>query len=103
MAIITGGGAARKDNRKTFRARGAKVFIVDLNKEILVKASYELDHENLSFFVDDISKANDTNKYVVHTLEVHGKTNIFFSNAGIEGTTKPIAEYPDEVLIRSYR
>ncbi len=99
VAIITGGaGGIGKATAKLFLEEGAKVVIVDLDKEVLEKASYELDHENLSFCVADVSKAKDVEKYVMETLEVHEKIDIFFNNAGIEGRIRPIAEYPDEVF-----
>ncbi len=99
VAIITGGaGGIGKATAKLFLHEGAKVVIVDLNKDVLEKASLELDHENLSYCVADVSKATDTKKFVEHTLEVYDKIDIFFANAGIEGTSKPIAEYPDEMF-----
>lgn len=99
VAIITGGaGGIGKATAKRYLEEGAKVVIVDLNKEILEKASYELDHENLAYCVADVSKAADNQKFVEHTLEVYGKIDIFFANAGIEGPSKPIAEYPEEIF-----
>lgn len=99
VAIITGGGGGiGKATARLFLEEGAKVVIVDISKEVLEKASYELDHENLSYCVADVSKANDNEKFVEHTLEVHDKIDIFFANAGIEGTSKPLAEYPEETF-----
>lgn len=101
VAIITGGaGGIGIATAKMFLEEGAKVVIVDISKEVLEKASYELNHENLSYCVADVSKAKDTEKFVETTLEVHGKIDIFFANAGIEGTSKPIAEYPEEIFDR---
>jgi len=99
VAIITGGaGGIGKATAKLFLEEGAKVVIVDLNKELLDKASFELDHENLSYCVADVSKASDNQKFVEHTLEVYDKIDIFFANAGIEGSSKPLAEYPEETF-----
>ncbi|MCL4170263.1 UNVERIFIED_CONTAM: hypothetical protein GTU68_037757, partial [Idotea baltica] len=83
---------------KLFLAEGAKVVIVDISKDLLEEAGQKLNHENLSYCVADVSKVDDTKKYVEHTLKVHDKIDIFFANAGIEGTSKPIAEYPDEIF-----
>lgn len=99
VAIITGGaGGIGMATAKLFLEEGAKVVIVDINEEHLNKASLELNHENLSFCVADVSKAEDNEKFVKQTLDVHGKIDIFFANAGIEGTSKPISEYPDEIF-----
>ncbi|WP_047414643.1 SDR family NAD(P)-dependent oxidoreductase [Cellulophaga sp. Hel_I_12] len=98
-AIITGGaGGIGFATAKLFLQEGAKVVLVDVDKENLEKASHELNHKNLSFCVADVSKIKDTEKYIAKTLDVYGKIDILFANAGIEGTTKPIAEYPDAIF-----
>ncbi|MCM4153422.1 SDR family NAD(P)-dependent oxidoreductase [Arenibacter sp. N53] len=99
VAVITGGaGGIGLATAKLFLEEGAKVVIVDISKEVLEKASYGLDHKNLSYCVADVSKVKDTEKFVENCLEVHGKIDIFFANAGIEGTSKPITDYPDEIF-----
>lgn len=99
VAIITGGaGGIGMATAKLFLQQGAKVVIVDRTKEILEKASYELDHENLSYSVGDVSKAKDTESFVKQTLEVYERIDIFFANAGIEGTSRRIVEYPDDIF-----
>lgn len=99
VAIITGGGGGiGLATAKLFLDEGAKVVIVDISKEILEKASNELDHENLSYCIADVSKANDTKKFVERTLEVYGKIDVFFANAGIEGSSKPISNYEEEIF-----
>jgi len=99
IVVITGGaGGIGAATAKLFLAEGAKVVIVDLAKEALERTSNELNHENLSYCIADVSKAEDNEKVVAHTLKVYGKIDIFFANAGIEGTSKPIAEYPDEMF-----
>ncbi len=99
IVVITGGaGGIGTATAKLFLAEGAKVVIVDLAKEALERTISELNHENLSYCIADVSKAEDNEKVVAHTLKVYGKIDIFFANAGIEGTSKPIAEYPDEMI-----
>jgi NAD(P)-dependent dehydrogenase (short-subunit alcohol dehydrogenase family) len=99
VAIITGGaGGIGYATAKLFLNEAAKVVLVDVDKQQLEKASNELDHENLAYCVADVSKVNDTKKFVDKTLEVYGKIDVFFANAGIEGTSKPISEYPDEIF-----
>lgn len=99
VAIITGGaGGIGMATAKLFLAEGAKVVIVDIDKELLEKASVTIGHEHLSYCVADVSKAEDNKKLVEHTLEVYGRIDIFFANAGIEGTSRPIAEYPDAIF-----
>ena len=99
VAIITGGaGGIGMATAELFLAQGAAVVIVDVNKDLLEAAAQKLNHKNLSYCVADVSKVDDTKKFVDHTLTVHGKIDILFANAGIEGTSKPMAEYPDEMF-----
>lgn len=99
VALITGGaGGIGMATAKLFLEEGAKVVIVDRSLNALEKASFELDHENVSYCVADVSKAKDNEKFVADTLKLHGKIDIFFANAGIEGTSKPIAKYPDAIF-----
>lgn len=99
VAIITGGaGGIGLATAKLFLAEGAKVVIVDIDKEALVKASVAIDDENLSYCVADVSKAEDNEKFVEYSLKVYDKIDIFFANAGVEGTSKPMAEYPDAIF-----
>lgn len=99
VAIITGGaGGIGIATAKLFLEQGAMVVLADISKEALEKASSEIDHENLSYCIVDVSKPKDNQKMVAHTLEVHNRIDIFFANAGIEGTSKPIVEYPDDIF-----
>ncbi len=99
VALITGGaGGIGLATAKLFLEEGAKVMLVDISKDALEKASGELDHENLSYYVADVSKVKDTQNYVKHAMEVYGKIDIFFNNAGIEGTSSPISEYPETMF-----
>lgn len=99
VALITGGaGGIGMATAKLFLKEGAKVILVDINKEALENASLKLDHKNLSYYVADVSKTKDNEKYVAHTLQVHQRIDVFFANAGIEGTSKPIANYPDSIF-----
>ena len=99
VALITGGaGGIGLATAKLFLQEGAKVVLVDISKEALKEASEELNDKNLSYCVADVSKAADTKNYLKHTLEVFGKVDIFFNNAGIEGNSSPITEYPEEMF-----
>tara|TARA_R110002050_G_scaffold255741_1_gene394513 strand:+ start:45825 stop:46583 length:759 start_codon:yes stop_codon:yes gene_type:complete len=99
VAVITGGaGGIGLATAKLFLQEGAKVVIVDIDREVLEKATLAVDDENLSICVADVSKVLDNEKFVETILERHGRIDIFFANAGIEGTSKPIAEYPEEIF-----
>ncbi|MEP2237602.1 MAG: SDR family NAD(P)-dependent oxidoreductase [Maribacter sp.] len=99
VAIITGGtGGIGMASANLFLEQGAKVVLVDNNQEGIDTARKSLNNKNVSFFRADVSKKEDAIKFLNHTLETFGKINIFFANAGIEGTASPIAEYPEDVF-----
>ena len=99
VAIITGGAAGiGLATARIFLAEGAQVMIVDIDGTSLEKAFRDLNHSNLSHCVADVSKVEDTMAYLNKTLDTFGKIDIFFINAGIEGISSPIAEYPDQLF-----
>ncbi|AKA34248.1 SDR family NAD(P)-dependent oxidoreductase [Flagellimonas lutaonensis] len=99
VAVVTGGAAGiGKETAKVFLLEGAKALLVDIDEEALKKTVKEFDNANVKYCQADVSKASDVKKYTQEALDVFGRIDVFFSNAGIEGTSRPIAEYPDEVF-----
>lgn len=99
VAIITGGtGGIGVAAAAMFMEEGAQVVLVDNDKAAIEKAKAELQDKNLSFCHADVSKKEDTIKFLNHTLKTFGKIDIFFANAGIEGASKSIEEYPDSIF-----
>lgn len=98
-ALITGGaGSIGLITAEKFIAEGAKVILVDLVEEALIKAVATLPEGKASYIVADVTKSSDVSNYAKQALERIGKIDIFFNNAGIEGVVKPIEEYPEEVF-----
>jgi len=99
VAIITGGaGGIGKATAKLFIAHGAKVMLVGRTENTLKKMVDAFDSSNIAYCVADVSRSDDTKNYVKETLLKFGKIDIFFNNAGIEGTSKSIAEYPEDMF-----
>ena len=99
VAIITGGaGGIGKATAKLFLEEGARVMLVGRTESKLKKAVDEFNDPKVAYSVADVSKANDTRGYVKNTIASFGKIDIFFNNAGIEGTSRPIADYPEDVF-----
>ncbi len=99
VALITGGAAGiGLATAKLFLAEGAKVMIVDINEAELKNVTEDLHHANLSYCVADVSKTEATINYVDQTIDRFGEIDIFFNNAGIEGISSPISDYPEEVF-----
>ncbi|WP_437372742.1 SDR family NAD(P)-dependent oxidoreductase [Maribacter litoralis] len=99
VVVITGGtGGIGMASANLFLAQGAKVVLVDNNEEAIIEARTNLNNNNVSYYRADVSKKEDTIRFLNHALETFGKIDIFFANAGIEGTSSPISEYPEEVF-----
>jgi len=99
VAIITGGaGGIGLATAKLFLEQGAKVMLVDLFEDRLKEAVAILNSANVAYMAGDVSKRSDVENYTKATLAAFGKIDVFFSNAGIEGVTAPIAEYPDDAF-----
>lgn len=99
VAVITGGsGAIGSTTAKLFLEEGAKVVLVDINEQALSEVASELNSDRISYVTADVTKADDVQKYVQHTLNTFGRIDVFFNNAGVEGAVKPIEEYPEDVF-----
>lgn len=99
VALITGGAAGiGKATAALFLREGARVMLVDIHEEALKEAIGELGHENTAYCVADVSEASQVKKYVKATLDAFGRIDVFFNNAGIEGNSMPMAEYPEAVF-----
>jgi len=99
VAIITGGaGGIGKATAKLFLAQGAKVMLVGRTEQTLKKAIDEFDSANIAYCVADVSKSKDTKNYVNETVSKFGEIDVFFNNAGIEGSLKSITEYPEDIF-----
>jgi len=99
VAIITGGaGSIGKTTAKLFLEEGAKVLLVDISEDLLREVVNELKSENVEYCVADVSKSADVERYVKEGVNLFGKIDVFFNNAGIEGVVKPIIDYPEDVF-----
>lgn len=99
VAVITGGaGSIGKITAKLFLEAGAKVMLVDLTEDDLKKTVSELKSDHVAYCVANVSIASEVENYIKKTVNLFGKIDIFFNNAGIEGIVSPIVDYPDEIF-----
>lgn len=87
VAVITGGaGGIGKVTAERLLKEGAKVVLVDLFEEPLAKTQEELSQYGEVITVQaDVTKEEDTERYVKETVDKFGRIDIFFNNAGIVG------------------
>lgn len=103
IAVITGAaGSLGKQTAKAFLREGAKLFLVDLNEDVLKETVDELGGENIEYCVADISKPIDVQIYVAKIVRAYGKIDVFFNNVdNIEDKTKLIDDYSkDEIAVK---
>ncbi|QRK09465.1 SDR family oxidoreductase [Archangium violaceum] len=108
VAIITGGGGGiGAATAKLFVEEGARVLIVGRSEEKLRKTMQDINHENISYTVADVSKVEDTQRYVRHAVDRYGGIDVLVSNAGTEGPYKHILEHTvedfDQVIATNVR
>jgi NAD(P)-dependent dehydrogenase (short-subunit alcohol dehydrogenase family) len=96
--IITGGaGMIGHAAAMTLAKAGADVMLVDINGAALAarRGAVEAFGGRVETFVADVSKSADVQAYVARTLEVLGRIDGLFNNAGMEGKLGPIYEYDE--------
>jgi len=106
-ALITGGAsgiglaAARR-----FVEQGAAVLVAGRREQALRDAVGELGAK-AHYIVADVSKPEDNRRMLQATLERLGGIDVFVANAGVEGVSAPLVDYPleafDEVMAVNVR
>ena len=95
-AVITGGGQGfGLDIAKRFLGSGARVIIWDIDEDLLKSVTNEVNNENLSYNVVDVSNYSQIEQYV-SLITSKDNIDILINNAGITGPTAPLWEYEIE-------
>ena len=99
IAIITGGaGGIGQATAKLFTAEGAKVLLVDLDEAGLQKVVQAVGSDVASYKVADTSQPEQVQDYCNTAVERYGRIDILIANAGIEGTIRPIPDFPVDIF-----
>ena len=94
-AIVTGGGGGIGTAAAARLLReGASVALVDLRADQLAAAAERLaaPEGRLVTIPADVTREGDVAGYVAQTLDAFGTIDLFFNNAGVVGTMKPIVD-----------
>jgi NAD(P)-dependent dehydrogenase (short-subunit alcohol dehydrogenase family) len=103
VAVITGGaGGIGKAAGVRFASEGARVVLVDLpGSDLAGAAAAALDAGGQAITVEaDVTKSADVERYVDEASRRFGGVDVFFNNAGIEGSVIPLTEFPEDVFDR---
>ena len=95
VAIITGGaqGFGLAITKKIIQS-GGKVIIWDIDNDAIAKAKKEINSDNFSFQLVDVTEFKAI-KLAAKEIEIKfGKIDIFVNNAGITGINAKVWEYP---------
>lgn len=103
VAVITGGASGLgKATAEALVAKGAKVFIFDLNEDACQATVEQLGAENCAYAVTDVTDEDSVNAGLDQAMEAFGKLNIVLNAAGIgppakvldrEGNPLPLAKF----------
>jgi len=100
-AVITGGaGNIGYAVAERFLAEGAEVLLVDRNELALHEAIEALESGAVRACVADVTQAASVQAYAKQAEKLFGKVDIFFNNAGIEGPTALIGDFPEDAFDR---
>jgi NAD(P)-dependent dehydrogenase (short-subunit alcohol dehydrogenase family) len=82
VAIITGGaGGIGRVTGRLFAEEGARVLLVDLDDAALAEAVREIGGNSVSYFVADVTRAEDNEAMVACAEERYGGVDVLLANA----------------------
>lgn len=97
--IVTGAaGSLGLASVRRFIEEGARVMLVDRDRDRLSAVLKELPNGRATAMLADVANARDTMAYVNATVARWGPIDVLFSNAGISGIIRPVTEYPEDVF-----
>ncbi|MBD3886888.1 SDR family oxidoreductase [Phormidium tenue FACHB-886] len=101
MAIVTGGSSGIcRATAIAFAREGAKVVVADVQVDAGEKTVHLIQEAGSDglFVRTDVSQAADVKAMVERTVEVYGRLDFAFNNAGITLAPNPLADQPEETF-----
>lgn len=104
VAIITGASSGMgRQTALTFAERGAKVVVADINVAGGESVVEEINRAGgiAAFQKTDVSSAESVESMVEKTMELYGRLDCAFNNAGIEGKSTKLVDCTEEIWDRT--
>ena len=83
---------------KLFAQQGAKLMLAGRNEAALASAVKMAGEGNAAYIVTDVSKPEDNQRLIEAAEQKFGGIDAFVANAGVEGATASIVDYPVDVF-----
>ncbi len=104
VVIVTGaGGGIGRAASLAFAARGARVVVVDFDRELGEHTALLVGQAGgeSRYVPADVRRAEDVANYVAQARSAFGgRIDVFINNAGWQGAVAPLSDYEDEVFDR---
>ena len=98
VCIVTGAvGGIGSAAAKLFVQEGARVLLVDRDGSRLGAIASEFGPK-ASYCVADVSRVEDSQRYIAAAVERFGRLDVLFANAGVEGQLGSVAELAPEAF-----
>jgi NAD(P)-dependent dehydrogenase (short-subunit alcohol dehydrogenase family) len=105
VVVITGGsGGIGSAAAKIFAENGAKLVLVGTSTEKTEQKARDLGLKDGDYLAlaADVSKENDVKAYVDASMERFGRIDVFFNNAGVEGSVANTADITSDDMEKVY-
>lgn len=99
VALITGASSGiGRATAEAFAAKGAKVVVAARRQDELESLVNEIETRggNATAIATDVSKAEDVERMVAHSIDTFGRLDYAVNNAGIEGTLAGILDLAED-------